>query len=104
MRHGTRMAIATGCDCDGCRLTAMLYARRGTLREPPKVSIDPAPYQAILQSLTAQGFTVQDVAERCALHPQTLYGLWHGKRLRLNSETASKLRTMLDLLPSEVSA
>ncbi len=99
MKHATRKSIESGCECDGCRLTARLYAKDELFHPQRTATVDTAPFRAVMQSIVARGGTMADIgtATGCAQH--TLRSIWFGERSHVYRSTADKLRRMTVLLP-----
>jgi hypothetical protein len=107
MRHGTRKSYEDGCRCDGCRLMHGLYSKKKPV--PVKLwerhpLLDPEPYRVIVRALGVMGYTQHQLAVHAGVHYQTIAGLWHGKRDGIEERTAKKLRSLVELLPSEAVA
>jgi hypothetical protein len=82
-----------------------------TKKEPEPVKLwerhpllDPEPYRVIVRALGVAGYTQMQLAAHSGVHYQTIAGLWHGRRDGLEERTATKLRSLLELLPSEAVA
>lgn len=125
MRHATRKAYESGCRCDSCRLHAvLLFGKNGEPRahqpqynEQRRVKrqeerrwannyrmVDVAPYRVVIQALRDQGVTMVRMAEVTQLSRWELGCILNGHQELVNPQTKEKLRSLLALLPSEVSA
>lgn len=75
MIHGTRKAIATGCDCNLCTLV------QAQLRDPQPLSTSVPTGQARvhIEALLAAGWTIARLAAHVGYGTSTLYAIRAGK-------------------------
>ncbi len=63
--------------------------------------VDAAPFVAILGSLYRSGYGLGALAELCGVNRVTIERVVFGETVNVQRATAAKLRTALELLPSE---
>lgn len=101
MKHGTKKAIAAGCECDSCRLMARVYDHGRLAKRPSECStaVLIAPFQVVLLALQAHGHSVPMIAAHCGLPGKTIYRVLHGDVRFIHESTAARLRRMASLFP-----
>lgn len=99
--HATKASIAAGCTCDGCRLWAQVHPHKPL--DDGRTMLDAAPFVLIVRALIAQGVHPDALAAFCDVSYGTIRDLRDGKA-SVQQGTAEKLRRLVLLLPSEVSA
>lgn len=91
MRHGSKRMRDAGCECDGCRLSALV-----TYDPPPNtVKLDATPYRYVMGHAFAGGVTVTALAARSGVSRAELTSIWYGRREFIQQRTAAKLREAL---------